>query len=235
MVRAPARLTGVVEWMDGPGVEPAELVRTLQDLAWINRRFGGTRVVVAHLAAVLDGLPPPVHLLDVGTGYADLPRAIVRWARRRRLALRMDAIDHDEAIREWATQACADYPEIHLRLGDARALPYPDRSVDIAIASQLLHHMEGEDPIRLLRELRRVARHGVIVGDLRRGVWPFLVTWATLHLVSRSPLIRHDGPLSIRRGFLPRELLTMAESAGWRAPQVVQHAFFRLALTERVA
>ena len=235
MVRTPPRLTGVVEWMDRPGVEPMELVRTLQDLAWLNRMFGGTRVVLAHLAAILPGLVPPVHVLDVGTGYADLPRAIVRWARQRRLALRIDAIDHHEGIRERAERACADYPEIRLGLGDACALPYPDRSVDVAIASQLLHHMEGEEPIHLLRELRRVARYAVVVGDLRRGVWPFLVTWATLHLVSRSPLIRHDGPLSIRRGFLPRELLTLAVAAGWRAPQVVRHACFRLALTERIA
>lgn len=100
MVRTSARLTGVVEWMDRPGVEPAELVQTLRDLAWINRASGGTRVVLVHLAAVLRGLPPPVHLLDVGTGYADLPRAIAHWARQRRLALRIDAIDHHEGIRE---------------------------------------------------------------------------------------------------------------------------------------
>ena len=224
MVKAPARLTGVMERMDRPGVEPAELVRALRDLAWINRTFGGTRAVLVHLAAALPAIPLPVHLLDVGTGYADLPRAVVRWARRRRRAVRIDAIDHHEGIRRCAEQACRDYPEIWLGSGDACALPYPDRSVDVAIASQLLHHMEGEGPIQLLRELHRVARYGVVVGALRRGVWPILAPFGALRLVSRSPLIRHDGPLSVRRGFLPREMIALAEAAGWRAPQVFRHA-----------
>jgi hypothetical protein len=95
--------------------------------------------------------------------------------------------------------------------------------------------MEGQEPIQFLRELRRVARFAVVVSDLRRGAWPFLVTWTTLRLISRSPLIRHDGPMSIRRGFLPMELLALAEAAGWKTPRVFRHAFFRLALMERAA
>jgi hypothetical protein len=95
--------------------------------------------------------------------------------------------------------------------------------------------MEGEQLVHFLRELRRVARFGVVVSDLRRGAWPLLVTWTTLHLVSASPLIRHDGPMSIRRGFLQAELLALAEAAGWKGPQVFRRAFFRFALTERIA
>lgn len=232
MVTVPARLTGVVERMDRPGVDQSELARTLKDLARINRVFGGIRVFFDHLPSILSGLAPPITILDVGTGYADIPRAIVRWARRKGIALTVEALDHHAEIRLLATQACADYPEIRIREGDALALAYPDRSFDIACASQLLHHMEKEDPIRLLRELRRVARHGVLISDLRRGVWPFAVTWATLHLISRSPLIRQDGPLSIRRGFVPTELLALADVAGWKTPRVYQHAFFRLALVD---
>lgn len=234
MVTCPGRLTGVIERMDRPEVDPEELARTLADLARINRLFGATRLVLDHFVTLLPALPAPVRILDVGTGYADLPRTIARWARQRGLGVQIDALDHHGGIRGWAAQACAEYQEIRLREGDALALPYPDRSMDVVLASQLLHHMEGEEPVRLLRELRRVARRAVLVGDLRRGAWPFGATWMALHLVSRSPLIRHDGPLSIRRGFRPAELLELARTAGWTAPQVVRHPFFRLALTERL-
>ena len=226
---------GATELMDRQDVAPAELARTLADLARINRAFGATRVVLDHLEPLLDRRPSPIRILDVGTGYADLPRAIVERARRRGQRIRIDALDRHGGIRAWAARSCAAYPEIHLRDGDALALPYPDRSVDVALASQLLHHMEGKEPVRLLRELRRVARHAVVVGDLRRGVWPFAVTWAVLHLVSRSRLIWHDGPLSIRRGFAAAELLEMARAAGWEAPEVFRHSFFRLVLMERMA
>ena len=232
MVRGPARLSGVVERMDQPGVGREELRRTLADLAWVNRTFGGTRAVLAHLRPWLSRLHQPIRLLDVGTGFADLPRAVVGWARQAGISLRVEAIDHHPQIRALATEACGAYPEITIREGDALALPYPDQVFDIAVASQILHHMEGEEPIRLLRELRRVARHGLLVSDLRRGTWPSLVTSAALHLVSDSALIRHDGPLSIRRGFLPAEMVALADAAGWRSPQVFRHAFFRLALVD---
>ena len=234
MVSGPARLTGVVERMDRPGVVVEELRRTLTELGRINRAFGGTQIVLRHLRPWLSRLPQPIRVLDVGTGFADLPRAVVGWARRKGIALTVEALDHYAEIRALAAQACADYPEIRIREGDALALPYPDKSFDVAFASQILHHMEGEEPIRLLRELRRVARHGVLVSDLRRGTWPFLVTSAALYLLPCGPVIRHDGPLSIRRGFFPAEMLALAGAAGWKRTQVFRHLFFRLALLERI-
>ncbi|HSC70352.1 MAG TPA: methyltransferase domain-containing protein, partial [Candidatus Methylomirabilis sp.] len=112
----------------------------------------------------------------------------------------------------------------------ALTLPYPDESFDVVLASLILHHSEGEAQARLLRELYRVARCAVVVNDLRRGRWPFLVTWMSLRLVSRSRMIHHDGPLSIRRGFLGTELLALAREAGWVQARVSHHPFFRLAL-----
>jgi SAM-dependent methyltransferase len=234
MVIPPARLTGVVEWMDQAEVDPTDLAWTLRDLAWINRSFGGTRTVVRHLLPLLKGLAPPILILDVGTGYADIPRAIIRWARHRGISVHLEALDHHPGVRLEAARACARYPEIRIREGNALALPYPDQSVDVVVASLILHHMEGEAPARFLRETRRVARHGIVVSDLRRGICPFLATWVALHVVSRNPLIRHDGPMSIRRGFQPSELLALARAAGWKAPRLYRHACFRLALVEGI-
>jgi len=55
-----------------------------------------------------------------------------------------------------------------------------------------------------------------------------------LLFLSRNPLIQHDGPLSIRRGFTAPELEALAIAAGWKAPRVRRGAFFRLMLAERV-
>jgi SAM-dependent methyltransferase len=232
MVITPPRLTGVAERMDDPGLETRELAHALHALARINRLFGGTRVVLQHLPRLCHGLPAPVRVLDVGTGCADIPRVIVRWARRRGQPVEITALDRNLGTLAVAAQACADYPEIAVQRGDGLALPFPADSFALALASQVLHHMEATDPVCLLRELRRVARHGILVHDLRRGAWPHAVTWAALHLMSRSPIIRHDGPLSIQRGYLPAELTALARAAGWKTPRVVRHAFFRLALLE---
>jgi 2-polyprenyl-3-methyl-5-hydroxy-6-metoxy-1,4-benzoquinol methylase len=216
--------------MDRADVDPGELSRTLADLAWINRRLGGTRLVLAHLAFLLSTQSTPIRILDVGTGYADVPRAVVRWARRRDLPIEIEAVDSHDQILELARHASRRYPEIHVRHADALNLAYPDGWFDVVLASLILHHTEGEAQVRLLRELYRVARHAVVVNDLRRGRWPFLATWASLRLLSRSRIIHHDGPLSVRRGFVPGELSALARLAGWVQARVSRHAFFRLAL-----
>ena len=233
MVNGRHRLTGAVELMDLPNADPAELARTLSDLAWINRRLGGLRLIRKHLASFLADSPVPIRILDVGTGYADIPRAIAHWGREAKRPVEIEAIDQHAQIVRLARQASAAYPEIRIRQGTALTLPYPESSFDIVLASLVLHHMEGEAQIRLLRELYRVASRIVIVNDLRRGNWPLLVTWAALQIVSGSRLIHHDGVLSVRRGFLARELAGLAGNAGWQSACVSQHAFFRLALVGR--
>jgi SAM-dependent methyltransferase len=230
MVMGPDRLADAIEMMDLPDADPAELARTLSDLAWINRWLGGMRLIRAHIPSLLDGTAASIRILDVGTGYADIPRAILRWGRRWGLPIEIEAVDHHEQIVRLAQEASAAYPEIRIRRGDALSLPYPEGSFDVVLASLVLHHMEGEEQVQLLRELYRVASHAVLVHDLRRGRWPFLVTWAALHIVSRNRLIHHDGPLSVRRGFRPAELLALAHRAGWKQAGVSHHPFFRLAL-----
>jgi ubiquinone/menaquinone biosynthesis C-methylase UbiE len=175
-------------------------------------------------------MPRTTRILDVGTGYADIPRVIVRWGERRQMRLTITALDHDSRILRLAGLASAAFPEIHFQHGDALALPYPDRCFDIVLASLILHHMEGREPVQLLRELYRVTRRAVVVNDLRRGRLPYLAGWAGLHLISRNRLIHHDGALSFRRGFRTEELLALARQAGWAKIRVSRQAFFRLAL-----
>jgi len=230
MVRPLPRLEGGRELMEGAGVDPEALRRTLADLGWINRRLGGVRVVLRHLRRLLPGLPRPCRILDVGTGYADIPRAVARWARRQRLPLAIEAVDRHPQIVRLAQAASRDYPEISVRTAEATALPYPPGSFHVALASLLLHHMEGDGPVRLLAELDRVASRAVLVNDLRRGWVPLCATWAGLRLLSRDPLIRHDGPVSVRRAFTPGEALGLARQAGWTTPRLTRHALFRVAL-----
>ena len=88
------RLAGASELLDGPLDDPAVLRGNLRDLARINRWSGGTRGVdgVA-LERLLGRRTVPHTLLDVGTGAADIPLALIADGVRRNRILRVTATD----------------------------------------------------------------------------------------------------------------------------------------------
>src|SRR5215475_14546669 len=90
------RAGGAREILDGP-VPEADLRRSLADVARLNALFGGRRATLVPLKRLAAALPPGRRLtvLDVGTGSADIPRAVVRWCRRIGRPVRVFALDRD--------------------------------------------------------------------------------------------------------------------------------------------
>lgn len=110
---------------------------------------------------------------------------------------------------------------VTVQAGDARALPFDDDAIDVAHASLLLHHLDPDAALGALNEMRRVARRGVVINDLRRGILPLLATTAVVLALTRGRYTRHDGPLSVRRAYTLDELDDLAAQAGmqpiWRS------------------
>lgn len=204
------------ELLDAVTLDPAELRRNLREMAMLNRLPGGVR---ASLAAIRRLLPPVGgEVADIGTGGGDLPRRLLAELTGVRVMASDVRTEVLELARAWTT---AD-ARLSLHLADARALPYVDAGVDVAHCSLVLHHLDPDDALAALREMRRVSRRGVVVNDLRRGVVPFAVTAATVLGLARGRYTRHDGLLSARRAYTLPELDALAAEAGlrvaWRSP-----------------
>lgn len=221
---APARRRGV-ELLDDPAADAALATRSLRDVARANWWFGGANAVIAELRPVLRSADrgATLTLLDVGTGAGDIPALARRVAARDGVALETMGLEVTAALAA-ASSARAG----RAVAGDARALPFADHSVDIVTCSQVLHHFEPPEAARLLAEMTRVARARVIVADLRRawaaagGFW--LASWALgFHAVSR-----HDGVVSVLRGFRVHELSTAVLAATGRVPSVHNRRGFRV-------
>jgi SAM-dependent methyltransferase len=217
MVTASTRLVGVAELMDSPNADPGELGRMLRDLAWINRFLGGYRVIRTQLAPQLLPVSRPARILDVGTGLADIPRALVRWARERDLPVQVAAVDRHGRVVGLARRTCAGYPEVHVQRADALALPFPDASFDVVLASLLLHRMERDEPVRLLRELNRVARRAVIVNDSPHP--PLLAGTSWTGVRSRRGADRHAPADALRQAASTTRWSVPADKAcAWHQP-----------------
>lgn len=59
----------------------------------------------------------------------------------------------------------------HYVLGDARNLPFPSKSFDCVVASEIIEHLEKQDGLKMLQEMERVARQKIIL-TTPNGFWP---------------------------------------------------------------
>jgi ubiquinone/menaquinone biosynthesis C-methylase UbiE len=227
----PPRVAHARERLDAPGIAAGTLEASLDDVAAVNRRLGGTRAVLRSFDRLLRGRRS-AHVLDVGCGAADIPLALVRHARRRGVALRVVAADLHAGTAAIARRRVADVPGIAVARADARRLPFADGAFDCALLSLTLHHLDETDLATALRELARVSRGAILVNELERS-WPNYLGARLLAATAwrRRPVTRHDGPLSVLRAFTPAELLALARQAGLRDATVERRFFYRVVLT----
>jgi SAM-dependent methyltransferase len=221
------RAAGVLELMDRPVDAPAELAGNLDDIAFANRWLGGIGPIRREVRRA-----DARTILDVGSGCADVPHALVRDGRRRGIDLRATCLDSSEQMLEIARRRTGADERLTFVLGSGERLPFGDASFDVVTCTLALHHFEPPAARALLGELRRVARRTPVVGDLVRSALAYAGTWLYANLTSRNRLTRHDAPLSVRRAYTPGEALALARDAGWRAPRVRREPFFRMTLVD---
>ncbi len=109
-------------------------------------------------------LLPAVDVADLGCGEGYLTIEAARWARK------VYAVDRSPDVLGRAKQMAIRrrVKNITWKRGELEKVPLPDGSVDIAIASQALHH--ANEPARALAEAWRILRPGgrLLVLDLRQ-------------------------------------------------------------------
>lgn len=197
------------ELLDDDRGTAAEVQASLRDLAWIHRRLGGRRIGRSLLRQALAGVPPrqPLTLLDVGAGAGDLTAYLTAWLRRDH-PIRAVALD-----RQRSHLAAGQAPGLLRVCADGFALPFAEASIDLVTCHLLLHHFDENDVVRLLVEMRRVARHAVVVSDLKRG-FGTLVFLRWLGALRFSRLTRSDAPASVAQAFTTPEMEAILCRAG---------------------
>jgi hypothetical protein len=98
-------------------------------------------------------------------------------------------------------------------LADGGALPLAPHSVDVIVASQVLHHLPRAVALRWLAAFHRLARHAVVVADLRRSWLAMAGVWAACLGLGMGRITRRDAVLSLRRGYTRREFDALLAAA----------------------
>jgi 2-polyprenyl-3-methyl-5-hydroxy-6-metoxy-1,4-benzoquinol methylase len=222
----------ILEMMDAPYANPQILRQDHGNLRTINKYFGGLRSIRKHAMDLVSRIDRnnPVRILDLATGSADHPIALIELARTLGRSFQITAVERSPLTLSIARERTAQYPEISVEQGDVLALQYPPKSYDIVLCSLAIHHFSRNDAIQILRMMSTISRIGLIVNDLYRS-WPAAWTaWIYTHLTTRNPMTLNDSYVSVLRAFTPGELREMADEAGVPNPQIYSHPLFRLAL-----
>ena len=226
------------EFMDDLSLAGPDLDRALRELVVVNRRLGGYAAIRQMLAPLIGRWRGKrICMLDLGCGLADIPAYLVRWCAAQGVELCVTAVDgNSEVVRaaeKWLDEALAPAlrPRIHVVEADVWDVPKSVGEHDVVMASLFVHHLEDEAVIRLLRQMAALARKGILVNDLHRHWMAYYGIQIAGSLLQASDTFRHDGPLSVRRGFLKDELVQAARAAGLEPFEVRWHWAFRWTLT----
>lgn len=193
------------ELMDDFSLGGEELNEALQHLRLLNRIFaaaGPTLYGVRQLWAE-KGKPSRLSLLDVGAGSGDVNRRLLRWADQNRVELSITLVDITEEACEEARRQYAQ--ETRVKVIRQNLLHLPDEEADIVTASQFVHHFDGEELAAIVGKLLSTSRWGVVINDIHRHWIAWSAVWLVTRCISRNRYIRHDGPLSVAKGFRGRE------------------------------
>jgi SAM-dependent methyltransferase len=217
--------------MDQPGLPPAEHQRALAGLARLNRLSGSSRILwppLAHLARQRNS--GVVRVLDLACGGGDVTVALARRARREGCRLAFSGCDVSKlalCVARKAAEAAGE--RIDFFQADVLSAEWPS-GFDAVVCSLFLHHLDDLQAEDLLRRMARAAGRLVLVNDLirsRRGFW--LAVLAS-RLLTRSPIVQGDGPLSVQRAFTAEEVLDLATRAGLAGATVSRRWPLRLLL-----
>jgi ubiquinone/menaquinone biosynthesis C-methylase UbiE len=210
------RAAGVHEFLDGDLDDPVTLRRNLRDLQRVNRLSGGTALSRRAIASLVPATGA-FSVLDVGTGAADIPVALLAEAHRTGRRVDVTATDSREEVLDAAralTRGLDDMPGLRLSVADGRRLPFSDRTFDVGHASLVLHHIEPRDAVAFLREMARVSRRGIVINDLSRRPITYIGAWLLSRALTTNRYSRHDAPLSARRAYTLNEACSLMARAG---------------------
>jgi SAM-dependent methyltransferase len=199
------------ELMDEP-CSREDLCACLRDLAQVNWLLRGYRPTFNWLNSFAESRQP-LRILDVGCGDGDALRQIARWARKRRVDVRLIGLDLNPETVSIAKEVAP--PECKIEFVAADVFDYePREPVDLIVSSLFAHHLNDEEIVQFIGWMERHARLGWFVNDLSRAVTPYRLFKLLAKAARWHRFVQHDGPVSVARSFRENDWRRLCAAAG---------------------
>jgi SAM-dependent methyltransferase len=214
------------ELLDSPNVPARLLVQNLRELDFLNRKTGAHRVSMEGIKKLMHDKDRIYHIADLGCGSGDWLRYMAVWARKNGYKVKLTGVDKNKDAIRYLIESSESFPEIESFTGDYRKFLHHSE-VDIFHCALFCHHLDDEELIELLGRMNKTAGTGFVINDLQRSRLAYYGAKLFTKLFRGSPLSKHDGPVSVLRGFKKKELETLLAEAGVTSYRIYSRPFFR--------
>lgn len=187
-----------------------ELDFILEDINRVNRLLGGIKTTSnAVFRMIRENKKKSYTILDVGCSDGDMLRKLALKVRKSNILINFIGLDLNTDALEIAKKKSADFPEISYLNRDVFTLNSIE--VDIVITTLTLHHFSNENIPIFLERFTNMAQIGVIINDLHRSRLAYYLFKAFSVIFIKTETAKHDGLISILRGFKKKELQTFSD------------------------
>lgn len=223
-----------LENIDKGTYTPEEYEGCIVELKRVNRWLGDESALRHSLLKEIEraGLRS-FSVLDVGAGSGELLRVTAKWAGQTDRSALLVGLELNERSAGAILEESTEFPQISSVQASGLELPFPDQAFDYVIQSLTLHHFDNGGAVKVLREMGRVAAHGIFVIDLHRSPMAYLLYTTVGRIILHNRLLREDGALSILKSFKRDEMEKLGQQAGLPNVSVAKHFPSRLVLSAR--
>ncbi len=212
------------EIMDRLDLEGERHVYALEGLARLNAWSLSGRALWRPLARLARTSATPLRVLDLACGGGDNTIRVARQAQRTGIAMQIDACDlSDRAVRHATEQAARAGVSVRFFQKDVLTGSLPG-GYDAIMSSLFLHHLDETQAVGLLTRMSRATTGMVMIHDLVRSGTGLALAHLACRTLTRSDVVRHDGPRSVESAFTIGEVRTLAGRAGL-ANAIVQRSW----------
>jgi 2-polyprenyl-3-methyl-5-hydroxy-6-metoxy-1,4-benzoquinol methylase len=211
--------------MDDPDLSPELHRPALQGLRRVNW-FSGTTGLLSRLIRQRCEFnrERPLRILDIACGGGDVTLGL---ARRLPSAV-VEGWDISPTAVAVATEQATRLGIQNARFRSVNILQSStwesiEAGFDVVFCTLFLHHLDRQDAVQLLQAMQRLATQCVVVDDLRRTRLGYALAWAGCRILSRSPIVHVDGPMSVRAALTLDELQALSQEAELQPPEIQTH------------
>ncbi len=207
--------------MDDEAISPKDHLCALKGLARINIFSRSVHNLWPSIEVLARENPEkPLRVLDIATGFGDIPIALWKMAGKKKIALEIAACDRSAQALDFArAQARKSGAQVHFFTLNIHEAEIPG-GYDILISSLFLHHLQNEEAVQFLRRMAKQAKRLVLVNDLARTVPGLVLAFFGTRLLSTSSIVHMDGVRSAQAAFSIAEIKEAGHKAGLREIRV---------------